>query len=665
MYSATGDPGSWVKADTSTYTIEIDQSSSSASDATLNLTFSQGGQYKIQPIVTASFGADSCCQGQARPVVLCAVNAAPTIAIVRTGTWTTKVNNIFRPSPANTCQFTATITPNTLMRKIRFILVGTSSETGTNCNTGTGTALDLTFENQAGFDNPAGTKQEIVTSAAVNSVTVTVTAQDYGPYGKIKAKIDGTAVESTQISVLTDASPAGGNNVEDAWDTAFPAPTGGTLAGDDDKDNLPAIGTDNGDLLQRYEEYRGFTVRKEDNSADLYVSTDPAKKTVFLRDKTGWTITDGGGSTLSLFKKLGADTYWVVAGQTDATTRKINFNAKNTQRAVWVESDDGTNTGGAWGTTTGGTPSTYTSVYVYVAQFSQKLKLETALTAAATAAVIYTAASETDGSLKDSWQANGFVKIDNEVIKYTTGWPPMTKETDVATARIQVPADSTSIIVDGVRSMSFVRIQDEIVQIQVKYNGVTGNTIKACNAAATEIELKTGQYANPGGSYYLYAKLDTGGNTEWIRFTGYDTTTSKFTGVTRGVLGTAAKAHAEDCNMDIYAQFPNSKRGQLGTTAAAIPTGKTLYPIGVLKDLTRGQKSTAAAPHVVNADIPWFVNPNDAIRETSAHEAGHACGLDHANTYQIMNRILLRGAVLTNGLYDDYSAAEKAGFTAR
>src|SRR5207249_2055229 len=131
---------------------------------------------------------------------------------------------------------------------------------------------------------------EIVeTQDGTYKTTVKVTANDFGAYGKIKAVIDGDSkIESETINVLTDKD---NNNIEDAWDMAF----GGLNWGkSDDSDPDPVGDTKNGDLLRRYEEYRGFNVMDDkDKTKDKYVTGDPAKKTVFVADLTGKETSDG------------------------------------------------------------------------------------------------------------------------------------------------------------------------------------------------------------------------------------------------------------------------------------------------------------------------------------------------------------------------------------
>ena len=99
---------------------------------------------------------------------------------------------------------------------------------------------------------------------------MTVTGQDYGPFGQIKAEVvEGnclTPLVSNAINVLGDADS---NDIEDAWDTAFPGP-GGDNTGTADNESTPALSGLDGDWLTRYEEYRGFKV------AGSYATTDPA-----------------------------------------------------------------------------------------------------------------------------------------------------------------------------------------------------------------------------------------------------------------------------------------------------------------------------------------------------------------------------------------------------
>jgi hypothetical protein len=576
--------------------------------------------------------------------------------------WKDKVNNIHRPSPGNQIKFKATITPATEKRKIRFILVGTSKMPGINMNEGDQTGFDLYFDNQAGFVNPTDPKQEIVEdNANDNTATVIVTADDYGPFGKIKAKIENTNIESNQINVLHDAD---NNDIEDAWDDANPAPAAGNKGKNDDNDDTPNIGTVNGDLLIRYEEYRGFKVKDPaDLTKNKYVTTDPAKKTVFLKDDTGYTVTDGGGAPLSLFPGLLCEVYFVGTGQYNAN-REINFNGGvNKQRAIFVQNSN--LVGSAWGATrgpaTGITPSNYTSCRVNIDKFTSKPNTVNALTAAQVDAVVYSGASDFVSRVRATWQANGRIKIENEIIAYATGFEAGTRLSDVLTKRVAVPAASTSIMVDGIHPFNYVKIEDEIIRVQSTYLGGNGK-IKAVAVGDVKVGLSsfTG-LRDPGGAYIVYAKIED----EWISYTGVDGATNDLTGVTRGVLGSTAAAHAAGKSILFPAQMLNCLRGQLGTAAAVHAVNKNVVPLGVLLTLTRGVAPTAAAAHAANTSFFVFSNVNDPIRQTCAHEAGHAVSLDHDVNAQIMQEFLSPGAFLTNGVYNAWNAQDKVGFDAK
>ncbi len=597
------------------------------------------------------------------------------------GLWANEVNGIKRPSPDNTIQFTATIEPASLQHKIRFVLIDTSKEAGINMNTNLAAnpqdALDLTFENQTGFDNPAGTKQEILESTGTdNTATVTVTAHDYGPFAKIKAVIEGTDIESTPIPVLNDTVPTGGNNIEDAWDTANPAPTGGSLAADDDQDDAPNGDGKKGDRLTRYEEYRGFT------AGGTFVSTKPNKKTVFLQDKTSHTITDGGAGVLSLFSKLDSEVVFVADGEYNGN-REINFNGgADKQRAVLVENSD--QTFGAWGRIAatippgdnGARPSSYTSCRVWIHLHTRNLKLAGFLpnNGDQLDCIAYI---ESDISPSEVWHNNGRVKIDNEVFQYQSGEAGFF-DVSQTTNSAKTPAASKTVIVgtqhpsNNTFNNTIVNETSEIIELGVPVIGRFGKIKITIVIADNEIEIKNvGSMPNPpDAGQFVYMKIGDGEDAEWVSYEDVDPLVGgfKLKKVQRGLLGTDAIGHAVDTDVLIPYQYYNSKRGQYGTVEQDIAVGSTIQSVGLLKTVQRAQADTAFAAHVDSTTFKIFANVDDAIRMTAAHETAHVTQVTHAEGRKIMSEVLKRGAYLDvagTGIYDDYVQESKDEFNAR
>jgi hypothetical protein len=336
---------------------------------------------------------------------------AITVTIVEVDTWKDEVGGVKRPSPGNTKQFKATLNP-VRKAKIKFLLSGVSKEKGTNLNTGDSTGFDLTFEKQDGFTDPAGDKQEIVQAAVGDgTATVTVTAHDYGAFGRIKAEVVEVLQEvlkpfpsSNSIPVLTDAN---NNNIEDAWDVKYN--TGGQ-GGTVDEDATPEVNRVKGDWLSRYEEYRGFTVDGK------FVSTSPDEKDWFYIDVD--TIGQVGLMTKAVNGDLAI--HQVKAGETNATY-EINPNrghaSAHRQKATPITNSDQTE--GNWGqvSTTGGrVPDNVDYCRVWVAKFRRAIESSEAVDA--TKNFIPVKENTNSGDEDISWLPAGRISLDNEQIDY-------------------------------------------------------------------------------------------------------------------------------------------------------------------------------------------------------------------------------------------------------
>ena len=377
------------------------------------------------------------------------------IDITRLGTWANAILTIHRPSPNNTRRFQARIRPADLQAPIHFRLTDVSKEQGVNMNSGIDRGFDLSFENQDGFMEPAAPKQSIRETEANgrdNMATVSLTAHDYGAYGRIHAFIDfgrDRRLESADLPVIEDELPADGNRIEDAWDRAFPDPNVDNLANMVDADDDPAGDGTNGDFLTRYEEYRGFTIKGR------YTTTDPGKKDVFVVDLTGHVISDGNGDIFSLFRKLGPTVHVLNRNETNGKPDRrilandrneqrrrkrlgwsINFNdSKTNQRAIVLENahllnhPDLKEPGWPWGLTGGvyqetsnayitlrkkiTSPSNYRYCRIDIKKHQAMLNLFFAIDADDDT-LIYDGRKDTNPLTP--WQRNGRVKIGNEII---------------------------------------------------------------------------------------------------------------------------------------------------------------------------------------------------------------------------------------------------------
>ena len=588
------------------------------------------------------------------------------ITIERVGTWANAVpdantpTSLKRPAPDNTCQFKATIDPLTEPGKIRFFLVETSKETGTNMNTGNGTELDLTFENQTGFTNPGGEKQEIVETDAEGSdrvATVAVTAHDYGPRGTIKAKIEGTEVESEAIRVIKDDTPDGGNWIEDAWDDAFPAPTGSTLAANEDNDNLPApANTTPGDSLSRYEEYRGFTIGGQ------YSTTNPKNMDVFYYDvdvgQPGDFITDNIKLTVhallageyatynhegKTFTKINPNRGFASAGLQGVIRVTKNNNLDSPGESKYSTSPPGVNTLHV--------PASNYQTAINVDWFSRSITTSAALTA--TTLIIPVNANTNTTHPDDSnldWQNGGKIKVDDEVMNIVEF---------IASPR-------------AVNLWHSVRVGDDFILIDtggpwptsgwgtlsgpdenITWSGVSmnDNSTTLTQAVDNQPTSTTLHVASVGGfrlDPHPYIRVDS----EIMRITGYSDVNRTFT-VVRNELGTAIAGHANGSAVTQRSVLTGVQRHQGGTDEAAHGPNATLtVPRAFLV------QRPAGVAHANGKTINYFYTTDQrdaAIRMIFAHECGHGCFMGEAGSGSIMQSPISPGAIDGTGIYHTYS----------
>lgn len=593
----------------------------------------------------------------------------PTITIAHAdgddGLWANEVDGVKRPSPDNTIRFIATISPGTEQRKIRFVLVDTSSEPGVNLNTdiaGQGAdqdALDLTFENQNGFDNPTGTKQEIVEdNANNNTATVIVTAHDYGPFANIKAVIDGTSIESEQIKVLNDTSPTGGNNIEDAWDTANPAASGGSLAADDDEDQDPGSYGDEGDTLSRYEEYRGFTI----NSA--FKTTDPAVLDVFYHDKDSIGET-GDFTTAKLNNKinvhaLGSTDEYETYTSGGKTYTKINPNREFATIGIQgiIRATNDNSIGSNWGLAEfnwtpsdihrNGVPASNIRTAVWVDRYARSIETSAAIDDSVLFIPAKANTNNGDGSM--IWNEPGRIKLDDEEIDYElyNGTPKtVTLAVDAKAAHTVLLIDFTGgVITDA--NFGQLGDSDELVKWErIRTRGQTTNLDGAINATVTAIPVDFTHFTSAPSAYITVGD-------EVMKVTSFGP--GEVLNVERGALDSTAAANADNAVVKFEHVVESVTRGLGGTTAADHSAGDDL-------ETPRGFLATArtnGANHAANTTVNYFYSEaqrNAAIRMTFAHECSHSLNFQHTNPTRqaITVGTLNPGAYDGEGVYHQFS----------
>jgi hypothetical protein len=579
----------------------------------------------------------------------------PTIVIERDGEWADKVLEIRRPSPNNTIKFKATIRNGAGTEKIRFVLVDTSKEPGTNLNTGEGEAFDLTFEAQDGFEIVADTdKQQIKKTAAAAMASVKVTAHDYGAFGKIKAVIDGTAIESDAIRVLRDADA---NNIEDAWDNAFPAAAPITAAADDDRDDIlahPNIrqAPTRGDSLSRYEEYRGFTID------GAYKTTNPLKIDVFYHDADGIGQT-GDFTAAKLFitpHAVRADEYKTVDA-TGGKWTKINFNRKTStvgqQGIIRVKIDNTISTLGRATSlinrpdiNTDDVPASNIKTVLNIDWFSRSISTSEAVNA--TTRVIPTTAGTT------AWQVGGRIKVEDEEMGIVE------HNTTAANTTLAAPLKGDTQDVVIVNANAWITTGWATVGAGANIEHITWTSLRAAdkstrltaalpaNADARTLTVTSNTGFRSGTNMYLYI------GEEIMRVTGFgsnDTTLE----VERARFGTTLAAHAVDANVYQKTMLIGVQRAQGGTE-------KKNHAPGAAVERKRAFLVTAragGAAHESGKTINYFYSNaqrDAAIKSTFAHECGHSCFFGHADVSPcIMKSTIAAGATDGVGLYHDFS----------
>jgi hypothetical protein len=200
------------------------------------------------------------------------------------------------------------------------------------------TAVPDTNDDDYSFNATAEDKTETVGVGDGRSV-VAFYCKDFGGYCTVRTRVKKGA---NTIFEFTRTIPSDGNNNHcgDAW--AGNKGPGASEAAIDDNDDDPAGNGTDGDMLSRYQEYRGFIVQ------GMHVRTSPVKKDVFIRDIDG--LGPGDFTTV----KLGAPVHYIRANEWNPANRFVNERNEtshaNDCMSMRVE-DGGAGAAGVWGET--------------------------------------------------------------------------------------------------------------------------------------------------------------------------------------------------------------------------------------------------------------------------------------------------------------------------
>jgi len=174
----------------------------------------------------------------------------------------------------------------------KFILSEVSREKGIALNKGDDSGFDYQFgKDQAGFRQAAATDdgEEIEAEEKQNEATVSVEAEDYGAWAKLKAKVQVGGIwydcESEDgKNYITLPYDQDEDHIADFWEKKYDLYS---EAADSDNDNQPGdVGDppEPGDGFSNYEEYRGFFIN------GVWDDTDPAHKDIFIYDELGFGV---------------------------------------------------------------------------------------------------------------------------------------------------------------------------------------------------------------------------------------------------------------------------------------------------------------------------------------------------------------------------------------
>jgi hypothetical protein len=237
---------------------------------------------------------------------------------------------------------------NATVQSIEFQLVESSSEPGVALNAPPRSRLANPQPNDLQFDparnaaltpsvsvDPADTSRARASQGVGNTATAQVSAYDWGAFGALEvvAKLDsGHELKGVWISdpsveriLLPKRDPS--SDIADEWKRLYGVQAG-TTDFDDSEDNPGGSGTDLGDGLSLYEEYRGFFVGEQHplrrGLAFPNEGTQPGVKDLFVRNTFGPI----GARGLKLLADQGGLNvhYELVESEIDLTN-VVNFNA--------------------------------------------------------------------------------------------------------------------------------------------------------------------------------------------------------------------------------------------------------------------------------------------------------------------------------------------------
>jgi hypothetical protein len=539
-------------------------------------------------------------------------------------------------------------------------------------------------------------------------ITVPLLVRDFGGRTTVRVLREGNVLGALQVPLDTD-----GDTLPDLWEDRYAVglPTGFTAFDkrkaqsvegipDADRDddvndtrdaqnpNDPAVrqGKVTGDLLPAFDEYRGFFV------GGTHLRTSPIIKTLFIKDELGDI---GVQDKFALLPPIGVELFVVRDGEFRVEAfgqgepeeyRKLHYNGKAplAQDVVVVRADDGSNTENDAATTiivfvpdpvTGLWKKRERICYINVPLFTRPLQLLTPLAddGDPVPLVLY---AESLTSAIHAWARNGRVMIGTEVLGYETGTAGQTTVVH-QTSEAATPAGSRTVIVgtqpelDPDTFYNFVRLDTgEVIRVadenrRIYPVAVTDGTVEPVGAEDTVVVVDTPRIQRPAANSVIYARIGAGDNTEWISYAGVEDVEGgwRLTGVTRGLLGTEARAHAGD-NIPFHVpyQYQLVARGQCGTTSAEIPIGTKMTPVGVLRNVRRNQGGgSAPVGHDAGAPIQAFEDPRAALLVCIAHELAHAIHSDPDKHFEgsIMKPVLRRGEYVgaggEAGLFETFS----------
>ncbi len=340
-----------------------------------------------------------------------------------------KCPNAFIPqggSRDNTVNMRADVTPGAIKGKFKFKLTNVSSEKGFCLNApnpipangeDSDAWKDLQFPEQNGFTIAGADKDQATTTANnLSTANPRVKSFDYGSYGRIEVEFEFNA--NTKFPGVEEAGflrftriPLDADENDIADGAAQNSGPGASKAATDDNDDSPAGNGTAGDRLTRYEEYRGFHVGLS------HVRTNVTKKNVFYCD-----FDSNGFQTYWNEGNLGAPIQKIRRVEMDASNL-VTFNKESHagpgQKAIKQRTNvPVANRSFFWGESTINIPFNLTENEVHLDNQLMGLRSGTVLDAAINAAAVTIVL--TKQAADPGWAPAGKVKIENEIIEYTT-----------------------------------------------------------------------------------------------------------------------------------------------------------------------------------------------------------------------------------------------------